>query len=194
MNLKELLPKEAFPKNPYWSLETVDILDWPTVTIKAHGINREHLLTTLKAIRVYFKSIYQAYGSEAQVVIVPKDHPTTLPEMPSDKPLPYKVVIPTQQNTAVITMANEQEWHQNFTPPHFPIARVHSHHMMAPYQSQTDYDSLNSGSLEIVLGYLWDEGSMHLAYWLTQHGDESCKQYVKSRRIPLSQGGDLFDF
>lgn len=86
-----------------------------------------------------------------------------------------KVVILPQYNTPSNTIIAESYWHK--TVKGEPIMRIHSHHILKAYQSQTDFDSLNSGILEVVFGTL-DKDTVEVAYWLTRHSDIKVKEHV----------------
>lgn len=64
------------------------------------------------------------------------------------------------------------------------VMRVHSHHVLNAYQSSTDYESLNSGTLEVVLGKV-NEDVNEVVYWLTRHSDISAKNYVHQTKLNL---------
>ena len=64
-----------------------------------------------------------------------------------------------------------------------PIARIHSHHVLDPYQSSTDYSTLNSGTLEMVLGRIFEE-ELHLCYWLDVPGtDIKAKTFLAQETV-----------
>ena len=58
--------------------------------------------------------------------------------------------------------------------------RIHTHHVLPAYQSTTDWSSLNSGSLEVVVGKIYDR-IPELAFWLDVRGTENKNFVFKSQ-------------
>ena len=82
-----------------------------------------------------------------------------------------------QMNTPGSSVISEAFWQKYIVEKGIvPIMRIHSHHMLNAYQSQTDYSTLNSGTLEIVMGRIMEKG-LRFAYWLDEHGKDT-KGYV----------------
>ncbi len=92
----------------------------------------------------------------------------------------YKIIILPQINTSTNTIIDDAYWYKTVRGQ--PIMRIHSHHKWLAYQSKTDFESLNSGTLEVVLGNI-DQDVITIAYWLTRHSDESVKSYTFSTTL-----------
>ena len=138
----------------------------------------------LRAISLYFRE-WQKFGNlEAQVLVVTKEdyekYYTQFAILPVESDL--RLIILPQFNTSVNTIVQEEYWHKTIKGE--PVMRVHSHHVLNAYQSSTDYESLNSGTLEVVLGKVHEEVN-EVAYWLTRHSDISAKNYVHQTKLNL---------
>lgn len=138
----------------------------------------------LRAISLYFRE-WQKFGNlEAQVLVVTKEdyekYYTQFAILPVESDL--RLIILPQFNTPVNTIVQEEYWHKTIKGE--PVMRVHSHHVLNAYQSSTDYESLNSGTLEVVLGKVHEEVN-EVAYWLTRHSDISAKNYVHQTKLNL---------
>lgn len=165
------LPEAEYPVNPYWDMTENGLV--------AKGKwSLTQLLPILWEIQHWFAVIWTTHKSEAQFVIVEMNHPTTLPVLKEYPELGLKVINPPQKNSASHTIVPDDVWHANFAPPHVPVARVHSHYILDAYQSPTDYATLNSGSLEIVLGRVTDFTQLNGAYWLTDFENYEVKNHV----------------
>ena len=159
--VKSLPQRDMF--NPHWGFEENKIID------KDSGEPLDLLAKfgkELEAIHQYFVHIYNALKTEAQVIIVTKEHYDAyyqgLPTLPYSGE--YVLVVPPQYNTANLTKVPTKYWHKLVKRE--PVARVHSHYILPAYQSETDYVSLNSNTLEIVIGNIL-EGPEY-CYWLDQ--------------------------
>lgn len=168
--VKNLPQRDMF--NPYWGFEENKIID------KDSGEPLDLLAKfgkELEAIHQYFVHIYKALKTEAQVIIVTKEHYDAfyknLPTLPYSGE--YVLVVPPQYNTAHITKVPTHYWHKLVKKE--PVARVHSHYILPAYQSPTDYASLNSNTLEIVIGNIL-EGPEY-CYWLDQFNKKT-KDYT----------------
>lgn len=132
----------------------------------------------LKAVLNYFRLIYRLYQTEAQVVIFKAADKNKLdPALPRlDLKDPELVgIIPPQVNSLVNSQIAESLWQKEFAAKGLlPYARVHSHHCFNAYQSKTDFASLQSGSLEIVLGQIQNQGEF--CYWLADRTDPTIRQ------------------
>lgn len=175
------LPVE-YNENPRWSMKHETIYE----------VNRPFDIMcykyALKAVRDYFCEWFKYSKSEAQVLLVTqgdyKEYYRAFPVLPYRTPKgqnileqmakPVIVVLP-QENTPSNTIIEDTYWHQ--TVKGHPIMRIHSHHCLDAYQSQTDYLYLNSGTLEMVLGHI-DREIPQCCYWLTRHSDRRCKEKV----------------
>ena len=138
----------------------------------------------LKAISLYFRE-WQKFGNlEAQVLVVTKDdyekYYTQFAILPVESDL--RLIVLPQFNTPANTIVQDEYWHKTIKGE--PVMRVHSHHVLNAYQSSTDYESLNSGTLEVVLGKVHEDVN-EVAYWLTRHSDISAKNYVHQTKLNL---------
>lgn len=138
----------------------------------------------LKVISLYFRE-WQKFGNlEAQVLVVTKEdyekYYTQFAILPVESNL--RLIILPQFNTPANTIIQEEYWHKTIKGE--PVMRVHSHHVLNAYQSSTDYESLNSGTLEVVLGKVHEDVN-EVAYWLTRHSDISAKNYVHQTKLNL---------
>lgn len=178
MSFADLFPEVPF-KNPYWTLSG-----------RIQGENGadfkpEDFTTELVEIRKWFRDVYRSTRSEAQCFIVERVKELTFEGARvvtiSDK---YDMVIPPQTNTPTRTSIDESWWNRHGV--HKPIvARVHSHHIMDAYQSETDYKYLNAGLLEIVIGRI-DHKDLRVAYWLDD--TKTGRNKVTQVTIPLEKG------
>lgn len=172
-------------RNPYWTFDDENkriisqlsdepaefkILDWYSI---------------LKDVKVYFKQVFDSFHSEAQVLCVRKGDGLKLDALQIPKlPKTYQVgretiqiyVLP-QENSYHLTSISEEFWQKHIIGKDIhPIARIHSHHELEPYQSPTDYASLNSNTLELVIGKVNDD-LLSIGFWLDQRG-KSTKEKV----------------
>lgn len=178
MTFAELFPGELV-KNPYWVLSG-RIQDMNGMDFKPTDFTNE-----LIEIRKWFRDVYRTARTEAQCFIVERQYADKFPgahvhEL-SDK---YVMVTPPQTNTTTLTSIDELWWQEHgFNKP--IVARVHSHHIYDAYQSPTDYEHLNAGLLEIVIGRI-DHKELHVAYWLDDH--KTGRNKVTKVVIPVEQG------
>lgn len=168
--VKSLPQRDMF--NPHWGFEENKIID------KESGEPLDLLAKfdkELEAIHQYFVHIYKALKTEAQVIIVTKEHYDAyyqgLPILPYSGE--YVLVVPPQYNTAHITKVPTDYWHKIVKRE--PVARVHSHYILPAYQSPTDNVSLNSNTLEIVIGNILK--GPEYCYWLDQFNKKT-KDYT----------------
>ena len=145
-------------------------------------------LPLLELVRRYFRRVWESFGTEAQVLCVDgKDAGCLLdagiPRLGDRESYPFGTyeVIPfvlPQYNTPANTVLSEKLWQSLIIGNGItPVVRIHSHHILKAYQSSTDYSSLNSNTLEMVMGEILKEG-YHLACWLDKHGtDTKCKVF-----------------
>lgn len=184
---------QSMPKkekvNPYWEF------DWATKKIRAKSksvFGKNMYLESLDpsklllcTIRNYFQMVYESFGTEAQVLCVTKEDGRKLdnlgiPSIPSIWTLQdymVRIFVLPQMNTPSNSIVSDSFWQQYIIGSAIiPIARVHSHHILDAYQSGTDYSTLNSNTLEIVLGHI-RENPFQAAVWLDEHGKET-KSFV----------------
>lgn len=161
----------TYKSNPYWIADS-----------SGHPISREtnnlfsplDHVDVLNVAREYFKLVWDMFHTEAQVACVTrvdwekiKHYPLPVIEQPNDNLV--MLVLP-QENSWGLTTVSEIGWHRIFDKNDiYPIARIHSHHTLDAYQSSTDWSSLNSNTLEIVLGKILDD-EYQIAYWLDVAG------------------------
>ena len=136
-----------------------------------------------KVVARYFREWQLFADLEAQVLVVSNldygNYYTHFPVLPCDSEH-YKMIILPQINTSTNTIIDDAYWYK--TVKGQPVMRIHSHHKWAAYQSQTDFTTLNSGTLEVVLGNI-DQDVITIAYWLTRYSDESVKSHTFSTTL-----------
>ena len=144
---------KAMPKkkqeNPYWGIEPgtiAQILDKGT----EQPICFDASAPLFQIVRNFFRRYYESFGSEAQVLFVePSDAASlsrlgipVLTEGFLGTWLATAVVLP-QDNHMGTSVISEAFWQERIVNAGIkPIARMHSHHVLSPYQSATDYASL----------------------------------------------------
>ena len=180
----------AMPKkkreNPYWGYEeeTNRILDR-----KGDGLLNLDLSANLfRIVRKFFRLYYESFHSEAQVLFVTPSDGVNL----MDKGMPFlgrgilgsypvMVLVPPQDNHVGTSVISEAFWQTYIVDAGIvPVARMHSHHIMAPYQSATDYASLNSGTLELVMGWI-DKEPLNLCVWLDVPGTDQKRHTFRAK-------------
>lgn len=179
--------------NPYWKyeddrdLESEMLQDSVEIPIKLkngvlasewNNFHPSQWCELLKDVRTYFKTVYDSFKTEAQVLCVTGDDAEKLiqhqiPQLPTayiiNNHLVILFVLP-QYNTSFNTCISERFWQTYIVGEDIhPIARIHSHHILSPYQSATDFATLNSNTLELVLGNIYDENICG-AVWLDVRG------------------------
>lgn len=176
--------------NPYWDLRSGDI-------VRFNGIN-ESIVTMsgnkpiLAYIRQYFRNVYHSFHTEAQVLCVAKEDAEKLTAMGVPRlstkewalcEIPVVIFVLPQQNTAVNSTISEWFWQEAIVSKGImPVARIHSHHILEAYQSSTDYSTLNSNSLEMVMGRIEDD-LMQVAFWLDKHGTDTKATVIRETEI-----------
>ena len=167
--------------NPYWAFDPekkcIVTAEKPEKVLQI-----EKSVDLLKGVRQYFRNVFQSYKSEAQVLCVTEKDQKKLtalgiPELRCpDKEqwtlgdIRVHVMVLPQYNTAATSQIDEAFWqHRIIDNQIVPVARIHSHHILEAYQSSTDYRTLNSNSLEIVMGRI-EDSLLQAAFWLDQHG------------------------
>lgn len=159
----------------------------PEPTLTSHTVDEPLDLSmsvgTLRMVREFFRRYYESFHSESQVLCVtPKDGEKLLgigvPKLGEGCIGPFEVfvmVLP-QDNSGGNSVISEVFWQNNIVGNDIvPVARIHSHHILAPYQSMTDYSTLNSGTLEMVIGRIMNE-ELNVCYWLDVPGTDTKAQ------------------
>lgn len=178
------MPAKIMP-NPYWvydgdsdCIRTVEEL-CPT------PFRLEAITDLLKTVRAYFRSVYESFHTEAQVLCVKQEDAPKLDALGIPRLLGvhsiYKqtviVFVLPQHNTPVNSNISDAFWQTHLVEQGIvPVARIHSHHILDPYQSATDYSTLNSGTLELVMGHI-TEDALQVGFWLDTKG-ASTKDHV----------------
>lgn len=169
-------------KNPYWNHSFKPVEGGKVFRISdSYGgkLCFNESRKTLKKIRDFFRLFYESFKTEAQVLCIGDKDAKKLknlgiPVLTTGQIGPYGVtvfVLP-QDNHMGTTVISEAFWQKYIVSNNIvPVARVHSHHILDPYQSGTDYSTLNSGSLEIVLGHIFEE-PLAMCYWLDVPGTD----------------------
>lgn len=181
------MPKKE-KKNPYWEFDPEEeVVRTRSYRQKVTLQDSKALLTT---VRKYFRWIYRSYGTEAQVLCVTEEDGQKLAEQDfpvlKEKDLslmgiPVTVIVLPQKNTPINSILSESLWQEAIVGNQIiPVARIHSHHVLDAYQSATDYSTLNSNTLEIVMGEIGIE-RFQIAYWLDEHGKDT-KSFVYRQR------------
>ena len=176
------MPKKEITPNPYYTFDENEGIRCVN-TGKTFQVDDQ--LKVLTVIREYFRRVYEAFGTEAQVLLVSRDNGDAkklrdirLPEIAGDEDLQFigtsvSIFVLPQVNTPVNSSVSERFWQQYIVGNDIiPVARIHSHHVLDAYQSATDYSTLNSGSLEMVLGHITSD-DLCTAYWLDEKGKDT---------------------
>lgn len=185
--LFQAMPKKA-RDNPYWAYEKET--DCICHKRRRTPVNRTSMSSVLDDIQAYFRQVYESFGTEAQVLIVSNDdavHPAFygLPVLCYGTFVhePCTVFVLPQNNTPVNSCISETFWQNKIVANGIvPLARIHSHHILCAYQSATDYATLNSGTLEVVMGKILDKEPA-IGFWLDIPG-------TKQKGIVFHQGAD----
>ena len=158
-----------FADNPHWDMHDGAIVHRGTQECMDLTVLKE----ILTPIQSYFKAVFEGFNSEAQVLVVtPEDYevlkPLHMPEILVNSS--YKVLVLPQQNTWGNTIISESFWQKEIVGAGLtPLMRIHSHHVLDAYQSNTDWSTLNSGTLEVVIGKVFQDVPQ-IAYWLDVRG------------------------
>lgn len=173
--LAKMIPKNSKPRiNPYWAFDETnkEILKRGGKKPIPFHIHEMYLL--LRHVKDYFKTVYDCFQTEAQVLVVTrKDYEKLKPLQIPAFPNMYKclgksvmICVLPQVNRSTISQIDEGFWQKHIVGNNItPIARIHSHHVLDAYQSATDYATLNSNTLEMVIGRVTSD-DIHVAYWL----------------------------
>lgn len=181
-SLKEKLAKKIAdqevkaPKNPYWAMENGQIID---ESMGGYPIMIQQYKPLLDVVAHYFKHVHAAMGTEAQVIVFDSDTLLKLDmygmprlELPTRFPNLHVFVLP-QDNSWGGTTISEAWWQKNIASKGIsPVMRIHSHHTMEAYQSHTDWSTLNSNTLEVVIGRIQND-TPAIGYWLDILGTDN---------------------
>lgn len=188
------MPKKESKPNPYW--EFVELYNRPAVVTRGRDgdisfiepLDTEGTIRTLYKVRKFFRRFYESFGSEAQVLCVTYDDAAKLenigiPVLTEGRigVKPVKVMVLPQDNHMGTSVISEQFWQDRIVGMEIkPVARIHSHHILDPYQSFTDYSTLNSGTLEMVIGRILEK-NLSVCYWLDVPGTDIKAQTFLAR-------------
>lgn len=182
--------------NPYWELKSGIIVGFNGTEESIMTMSGNKPL--LNCVRQYFRNVYHSFHTEAQVLCVAKEDAGKLeglgiPKLSSKNlelcKIPVDIFVLPQQNTAVNSTISEWFWQEAIVSKGIiPVARIHSHHILEAYQSATDYSTLNSNSLEMVMGRIEDD-LMQVAFWLDKHGTDTKATVIRVTEIKP----DVFD-
>lgn len=158
---------------------------------KGEMFDPENYMDDFLVVLRYFKEWQKFADLEAQVLLVTTEdydkHYTHFPTLANPKSTQnLKIVVLPQINTTSNTIIEDGYWYK--TVKGQPIMRIHSHHRWNAYQSQTDFNYLNSGTLEVVFGQI-EQDEPKLAYWLSRHSDIHAKENVFYSTIKLEKAG-----
>lgn len=161
----------VYAQNPYWIFEDEQIK-----TVTGEPFSPEMLTSVIAVVQKYFATVFRSVQTEAQVLVVKEADAAffrndCIPELATDNADLAIFVLP-QNNTWGTTSVSEVYWQKMVEAGITPYVRIHSHHTLAAYQSQTDWSTLNSGSLEMVLGDVFAE-TPQIAYWLDVRGTDA---------------------
>lgn len=174
------MPKKKVEPNPYWEFAEhpprINAIDKQTENTL---IDLDVSIPTLRMIREFFRRFYESFHSESQVLCVMHEDGEKLNKI--GIPILGKgqigqfdvaVVVLPQDNHMGTSKIGEWFWQNRIVGMNIkPVARIHSHHVFDPYQSATDYSTLNSGTLEMVIGKIFDE-ELNICYWLDVPGTD----------------------
>lgn len=169
------MPKKLTP-NPYW-MYAADTNEIRTAD-QSEAFCLERMESVLTTVRTYFRSVYESFRTEAQVLCVKQDDAEKLDALGIPRLMgvhdvfgqPVIIFVLPQQNTPVNSSISDLFWQTHLVEQRIvPVARIHSHHRLDPYQSATDYSTLNSGTLELVMGHIFEE-PLQVGYWLDTKG------------------------
>ncbi len=184
------MPKKK-QENPHWSFSEEN----GVVTKQGDPLALELCTELLKTVRGYFRAVYDSFHTEAQVLVVTEEDAEKLRALclPTLGRFFFQygtaeVFVLPQTNTPVNSIISEAFWQTKIVENQIvPLARIHSHTVVDAYQSATDYSTLNSNSLEMVLGRI-DKEPLFVAYWLDEHGKDTKRNVYQA----LQQGEKKF--
>ena len=174
--------KPRYVENPYWGMNNGKIWDKRA----KQEFNFDTLIQILPFLLGYFRLNYDSFQTESQVLVLEDEDYQKLsnkniPELDiSPIDLGIHILVLPQVNTWANTSVSESFWQSQIASKHiFPLMRIHTHHVLNAYQSTTDWSSLNSGSLEVVVGKIYDDVP-EIAFWLDIRGTENKNTVFKS--------------
>lgn len=191
------MPSKKVEPNPYWEFEENPLsirsklhMEFPAYMTKPFDLKTSKPL--LVDVREYFRRYYESFHTEAQVLCVTPEDGIKLADMGIPiltkgqlSPFDVIAVVLPQDNHMGTTVISEWFWQNRIIGAGIkPVARIHSHHILDPYQSITDYSTLNSGTLEIVIGKIFEE-ELHLCYWLDVPGTDTKAQTFLAQEKPF---------
>lgn len=190
-------------RNPYWTFNEADIsiecmYDGKRGLFVKPGQDVPSLalyntIGTLKIVREFFRRFYESFRSEAQVLCVHSKDAQKLknigiPVLTENPFGPFEatVFVLPQDNHMGTSVISELFWQKYIVGQGIvPIARIHSHHVLDPYQSITDYSTLNSGTLEMVIGKIFDD-PLYVCCWLDVPGTDTKAQTFVAKQCDAS--------
>lgn len=192
------MPSIKKESNPYWDFDTENngILAKFTIPHPDSDEMRKSLdlshdtesMETLRKVREFFRRFYESFRSEAQVLCLTMEDADKLmeigiPILTTGQIGPHEIAVMVlpQDNHMGTSVISEWFWQERIIAAGIkPVARIHSHHVLNPYQSFTDYSTLNSGTLEIVIGKI-DHEELNICYWLDVPGTDIKSQTFVAR-------------
>lgn len=182
-------------ENPYWEFNKEDSSirqKYKTLSNDSRHtpLTLDTAVPLLNGVKKFFRNYYESFHSEAQVLCVTPEDAIKLNNIGVPVLLekgmiglfPASVVVLPQDNYGGTSRIGEPFWQNQIIGNNIhPIARIHSHHVLDPYQSMTDYSTLNSGTLEMVLGKIYEE-KINICYWLDVPGTDIKAQTFVARQ------------
>lgn len=174
----------TYAKNPHWVMHNNQIMkvDEDYADKYGSGFTAFTLMPILDVILPFFRQNYDSFKSESQVLLVTHDDylkmkDDGIPQLKGFNQLQitahcqhFHILVLPQVNTWGNTSVSELYWQNNIVKRNItPIMRIHTHHILNAYQSNTDWSTLNSGTLEVVIGKIYD-AVPEIAYWLDVRG------------------------
>lgn len=168
-------------ENPFWTFDEEEELIISHLETVEKTFDISDWFDLLRDVKIYFKQVFEDFGTEAQVLALREEDGKKLdkmqiPSLPNSYTIgeqTVKVYVLPQENSYGLTSISESFWQKSIIGNDIhSLARIHSHHELDPYQSPTDYATLNSNTLEIVIGRV-DRDLLSLGFWLDQRGQET---------------------
>lgn len=178
-------------ENPYWDFDE----DTQAITARlmsiTPGVGEKPFLldssaATLRMVREFFRRFYEAFTTEGQVLCVTREDGQKLNGMGipvlgygNIGPYAVTVLVLPQDNHTGLSVLSEAQWQNMIVGQGItPVLRIHSHHVLEPYQSSVDYSTLNSNTLEMVIGRIFEE-DLNICFWLDKIGtDQKAQTFV----------------
>lgn len=188
------MPKKT-KQNPYWRFNGEHIHGTGTdPRQRTEAVTVRDSLELMSVVRHYFRNVFESFGTEAQVLCVTAEDAKLLETAYIPRisnmlwpfcGLPVAIFVLPQYNSPVNSCISEKFWQKEIMDKGIiPVVRIHSHHKLDAYQSSTDYSTLNSNTLEMVMGHIPEE-KFQVAFWLDEHGKDT-----KSIVFQENQTGD----